>query len=324
MNYRILGQTKLQVSDLCLGTMTFRWTSTEQESNEVMDAAYEAGINFFDTADVYSRWAPGNPGGVAEEIIGKWLVSRKIPRDKIIIATKARARMWDGPDGEGLSRAHITRAVEDSLRRLQIDYIDLYQSHSFDENTPQEETLRVFDDLVQAGKVRFIGCSNFNAVQLREALDLSANLHLARYDTIQPHYNLIWRSEYEKELQPLCAQENIACIPYSPLQGGFLTGKYNRGQPQPTTGRGANNERFKKWLEDERAMTLLDTLKALSVQRGETMTETALAWILTNPTVASAIIGASTVAQLNESLAASGKTLSADEMNQLNQASDWS
>src|SRR5919205_762482 len=172
MNYRTLGRTQLQVSDLCLGTMTFRWTSTEEESNQVMDAAWEAGINFFDTADVYSRWAPGNPGGVAEEIIGKWLVSRKIPRDKIIIATKVRGRMWEGPDGEGLSRTHIMRAVEDSLRRLQIDYIDLYQSHSFHEQTPQEETLRAFDDLVRSGKVRFIGCSNFNATQLREALDI--------------------------------------------------------------------------------------------------------------------------------------------------------
>ena len=200
MEYRILGRTGLRVSELCLGTMTFRWTSTEQEAIEVMDAAHAAGINFFDTADVYSRWAPGNPGGVAEEIIGKWMTTRKVSRSSLILATKARGRMWEGPDGEGLSRKHIMRAVQDSLRRLRTDYIDLYQSHSPDENTPQEETLRAFDDLVKQGKVRYIGCSNFKADQLREALAVSAKFHLARYDTLQPHYNLIWRQEFEAAL----------------------------------------------------------------------------------------------------------------------------
>lgn len=324
MNYRTLGRTNLQVSELCLGTMTFRWTSTEAESYQVMDAAFEAGINFFDTADVYSRWAPGNPGGVAEEIIGKWLKMRKIPRDKLILATKVRGRMWEGADGEGLSRVHIMRAVEDSLRRLQIDYIDLYQSHAFDEHTPQEETLRAFDDLIHSGKVRFIGCSNFDALQLREALELSKRLSLARYDTLQPHYNLIWRGEFENELQALCAQENIGVIPYSPLQGGFLTGKYKRGQPLPTSGRGVNNDRFKQWLADERALNLLDTLAQVSHVRAESMTETALAWMLTKPVVSSAIIGANTVTQLQEALAASGKKLSAADMERLNQASSWS
>lgn len=324
MNYRTLGRTNLRVSELCLGTMTFRWTSTEDESFQVMDAAWNAGINFFDTADVYSRWAPGNPGGVAEELIGSWLKSRRIPRDKIILATKVRGRMWDGPDGEGLSRAHILRAVEDSLRRLQIETIDLYQSHSPDDNTPQEETLRAFGDLIQQGKVRFIGCSNFDAAHLREALDLSKRLQLARYDTLQPHYNLIWRGEFEQELQSLCALENIGVIPYSPLQGGFLTGKYKRGQPAPRNARGANNPRVKEWMNDERALTLLDTLQEISSARGETMTGTALAWMLSNPVVSSAIVGANNVPQLNESLAAVGKTLSADEMAQLVAVSRWS
>ncbi len=324
MNYRTLGRTGLRVPELCLGTMTFRWTSTEEESYQVMDAAYAAGINFFDTADVYSKWAPGNPGGVAEEIIGKWLKLRRIPRDSIIIATKARARMWDGPDGEGLSRAHIMRAVQDSLRRLQIDYIDLYQSHSPDETTPQEETLRAFDDLVKQGIVRFIGCSNFKAPQLREALNISDKSHLARYHTLQPHYSLIWRGEFEKELDPLCAQENIGVIPYSPLAGGFLTGKYKRGQPIPANARGASNDRVKNWLKDERALTLLDTLEQISAQRGETMTVTALAWMLTNPVISSAIIGANNVSQLNESLAAVGKTLTPDEKQKLDSVSAWS
>lgn len=324
MIYNSLGRTDLQVSELCLGTMTFRWTSTEEESYQVMDAAFAAGINFFDTADVYTRWFEGNPGGVAEEIIGKWLKMRRIPRDKIIIATKLRGRMWDGPDGEGLSRTHMMRAVEDSLRRLQIDVIDLYQSHSPDPNTPQEETLRAFEELIQQGKVRFIGCSNFKAPQLREALEISDRLRIARYESAQPHYNLIWRGEFEQELQALCAQESIGVIPYSPLQGGFLTGKYKRGQPMPEKSRGANNDNVKRWMGDERALTLLDTLKQLADERGETMTATALAWMLTNPVVSSAIIGANNVPQLNESLAATEKRLSAPEMERLNQVSSWS
>jgi aryl-alcohol dehydrogenase-like predicted oxidoreductase len=324
MNYRTLGSTGLRVSELCLGTMTFRWTSTEQDSYEVMDAAFEAGINIFDTADVYSRWAEGNPGGVAEEIIGKWLTERKIPRDRILIATKVRGRMWEGPDGEGLSRAHMMRAVEDSLRRLRIDWIDLYQSHSPDDNTPIEVTLRAFDDLVKQGKVRFIGCSNYDAEKLRAALETSKRLGIARYETLQPHYNLIWRGEFEKELQALCAEEDVGVIPYSPLQGGFLTGKYKRGQAMPAKARGRNNDRVKGWMEDERALTLLDTLEDVSAERGETMTETALAWVLTNPVVSSAIIGANNVTQLKDSLAASGRRLSGEQLAKLDAVSGWS
>lgn len=324
MNYRTLGSTDLQVSDLCLGTMTFRWTSTEDESYQVMDAAIDAGINFFDTADVYSRWVEGNPGGVAEEIIGKWFKKGKVLRDKVILATKARGRMWDGPDGEGLSRTHIMRAIEDSLRRLQTDYVDLYQSHAFDENAPQEETLRAYSDLIKEGKVRFIGCSNFNAKQLREAIDISTEFGLARYETLQPHYNLIWRGEFEKELQPLCAQENIGVIPYSPLEGGFLTGKFKRGQELPKNARRSTNDRVKQWMTEERALNLLDTLEAVSKERGETVTETALAWVLSNPTVSSAIIGANNVTQLKDSIAASGKQLNQEQKNRLDGVSDWS
>src|SRR5581483_10860582 len=163
---------------------------------------------------------------------------------------KVRGRMWEGPDGEGLSRTHILRAVEDSLRRLQIDVIDLYQSHSRDEHTPQEETLCAFDDLIKQGKVRFIGCSNFQAPQLKEALEISKKFQLAHYESLQPHYNLIWRSDFEDELQELCKRENIGVIPYSPLQGGLLTGKYRRGQPIPTGSRGQNNERLQNFLKD--------------------------------------------------------------------------
>lgn len=322
MENRTLGRTGLQVSEICLGTMTFRWTSSEEESYRVLDAARAAGINFIDTADVYSRWVPGNPGGVAEEIIGKWMSDK--PRDSIILATKVRGRMWDGPDGEGLSREHIMRAVEDSLRRLKTDYIDLYQSHYFDETVPQMETLRVFDDLVKQGKVRFIGCSNFTAQQLSSALAAGKSENLARYDTLQPHYNLIWRGEFESELEKLCEAENIGVIPYSPLQGGFLTGKYKRGEPPPTGSRGASTDRVKQWLGDERALNLLDELRAVSVVRGETITQTALAWLLSKPVVSSVIIGASTAGQLKESITAAGRKLSPGEKKRLDDASAWS
>jgi aryl-alcohol dehydrogenase-like predicted oxidoreductase len=301
--------------------MTFRWTSTEAESFRVLDAAYDAGINFLDTADVYSNWAPGNPGGVAEEIIGGWMKGK--PRERIVLATKARGRMWPGPDGEGLSRAHIMRAIEDSLKRLRTDYVDLYQSHSPDESVPQEETMRAFDDLVKQGKVRAVGCSNFNAPQLREALEVSRRHGLARYESLQPHYNLIWRSEFESELEALCIAEQIGVIPYSPLQGGFLTGKYKRGQPIPEGSRGARNDRIKNWLKDERALKLLETLESVSRERSETMTETALAWVLTNPAVTSAIIGASSVEQLGDSLKAAGKRLTGAEKAQLDEVSAW-
>lgn len=219
MEYRKLGRTGLKVSELCLGTMQWGWTASEEAGWAVMDAFVEAGGNFIDTADIYSRWAEGNPGGVSEEIIGRWMKARG-NRRHIVLATKVRGRMWDGPNGEGLSRGHIMTAVEDSLRRLQTDYIDLYQTHAFDPDTPIDETLRALDDLVRQGKVRYIGCSNYPAWRLAKALWTSDKLGLARYDSIQPHYNIAYRAEFERELKPLCEEEGIGVIPYSPLAGG--------------------------------------------------------------------------------------------------------
>ncbi len=322
MHYRRLGQTGLKVSELCLGTMTFKWTSTEAESYQVLDAAFDAGINFIDTANVYSRWAPGNPGGVAESIIGNWL--KKKPREQLVIATKVRGQMGDDPNNQGLSRGHIMNAVEASLRRLQTDYIDLYQSHSPDNEAPLEETLRAFDDLMHQGKVRYVGCSNYAAWQVARSLGISEKNNLARYDSIQPHYNLIWRAEFERELMPLCQAEGIGVIPYSPLQGGFLTGKYKRGQPIPQKARGATNDRIQAWMKDERALALLDQLEQIARQRGDSMTTTALAWMLTNPVVTSPIVGANNVEQLKDSLAAVGKRLSHEEKKILDDASAWS
>lgn len=321
MEYRKLGKSGLKVSELCLGTMTFGWTSDEQNAYQVFDAAFAAGINFIDTADVYSRWAPGNPGGVAETYIGKWLKTK--PRDQIVLATKVRGRMWDGPNGEGLSRVHIMKAIDDSLRRLQTDYVDLYQCHAPDDTTPLEETLRALDDLVHAGKVRYLGLSNYPAWQVERSLRISEREGLASVISIQPHYNLAWRAEYERELQPLCALEGIGVIPYSPLQGGFLTGKYRKGKPMPEGSRGIGSERMTRLMNDDRNMKLLDEMEKIAVAHGKTMSQVAIAWLLANPTITSPIIGANNVTQLNEILNGVGFRLSAEEKKQLDDVTAW-
>jgi aryl-alcohol dehydrogenase-like predicted oxidoreductase len=321
MEYRNLGKTGLKVSELCLGTMNFGWTSDEQNAYAVFDATFAAGINFIDTADVYSRWVPGNPGGVAETYVGKW-ITRK-PRDQIVLATKVRGRMWDGPNGEGLSRMHIMRAIEASLRRLQTDYVDLYQCHAPDDSTPLEETLRALDDLVRAGKVRYIGLSNYPAWQVARALWLSDKRNLASVVCVQPHYNLVWRAEFERELMPLCAAQGIGVIPYSPLQGGFLTGKYRRGQPIPRGVRGEGNDRMTRFINDERNMRLLDEMDRLGRAHGKTISQIALAWLRANPVVTSPIIGANTVAQLNELLGALDFRLSDEEKKSLDDLTAW-
>jgi aryl-alcohol dehydrogenase-like predicted oxidoreductase len=257
MEYRTLGRTGLKVSELCLGTMTFGWGADEPTSHAIMDRAFEAGINFLDTADVYSFWAENNDGGVSETWIGNWLKGKD--RRQVVIATKVRGRMWDGPNGEGLSRAHIMAAVEDSLRRLGTDYVDLYQTHWPDDETPLEETLRALDDLVRQGKVRYVGCSNHPAWLLTKALWLSDVNGLARYDSLQPHYNLVHRDEFERELKSLCVDQGLGVIPYSPLEGGFLTGKYRPGTGIPPGSRGQGSESIKGHLTESN-FALLDRM----------------------------------------------------------------
>ena len=320
MEYRKLGRTGLKVSEFCLGTMTFRWTSDEQSSMQVLDRAWDAGINFIDSADVYSRWAEGNPGGVAEEIIGQWMKGK--PRDQIVLATKARGRMWEGPNGEGLSRQHIMLAVEHSLRRLQTDVIDLYQVHWPDWETPLDETLRALDDLIHQGKVRYIGASNFRAWYLTKALWTSDKLDLARFDCIQPHFHLLNRAEVEPELAALCLDQGIGMIPYSPLAAGFLTGKYTRAGA-PKGSRGENNDRMKKYMNDS-GFAVIDALHEMGQTRGKTIAQMALAWILTLPFVTSPIVGANTVEQLNESLGAAGVRLTDEEMTKLDEITETS
>ncbi len=311
MEYQTLGQTDLKVSPLCLGTMTMGWTSDKRDSFAVMDYALEHGLNFFDTADIYSFWAEGNNGGVAESWIGEWLKDRQV-RDKIIIATKARGRMWDGPDGEGLNRTHLMRAVEDSLRRLQIETIDLYQSHWPDEDTPLEETFRAFEAMIQQGKVRYIGCSNYSAAQLQQTLDVSAALNLPRYETLQPHYNLVHRDEYEAELMALCQREEIGVIPYSPLAGGFLTGKYKRDRTAPLNSRGHGNDRMQGYRNNE-GYAIVEAVEEIAQSHEATPAQIAIVWLLTNPTITSAIIGANTVDQLADTITAADIKLSPAE-----------
>lgn len=318
MNHRRLGRTGLKVSELCLGTMQFGWTADEATSFAVMDAFVEAGGTFIDTADIYSRWAAGNPGGVSEQIIGRWMKARG-NRGQIVLATKARGRMWDGPNGEGLSRGHLIRACEDSLRRLDTDYIDLYQTHSADPETPIDETLRVLDDLVRAGKVRYVGASNYPAWRFAKALWASDKLGLARYDSLQPHYNLAHRAEFERELKPLCEEEGVGVIPYSPLAAGFLTGKYRRDNV-PASARAEGIQR--RYLND-RGFAILDALDQIAAGRGLTVAQVALAWLLAQPVITAPIIGANSVAQLSESLGAAGARLSEEEMNELGKASTW-
>lgn len=319
MEYRNLGRTGLKVSELSLGTMQFGWTTDEENAFAVMDGFLEAGGNFIDTADIYSNWVASNPRGVAESIIGKWMKERG-NRHQIVLATKVRGRMWEGPNGEGLSRAHIMKAIDDSLGRLDTDYIDLYQTHAFDPDTPIEETLRALDDLVHQGKVRYLGCSNYPAWRLCRALWTSDRLGLARYDSLQPHYNLVYRAEFERELLPLCQDQRLGIIPYSPLAGGFLTGKYRKERPIPESARA--EEIVKRYFNDKN-FALLGRLERVSKKRGKTILQMALGWLLTNPVVTSPIIGANTVEQLRESLGAVGLRLSQEEMATLNELSAW-
>jgi 1-deoxyxylulose-5-phosphate synthase len=314
MRYRTLGRTGLDVSELCLGTMTFGWTADEPTSHAIMDAALDGGINFFDTADIYSRWSPESYAGKTEEIIGAWLRGRD--RSRVIIATKVRGPMRDDAD-QGLSRSRIMRCVEDSLRRLQTEYIDLYQTHWPDDDVPLEETLRALDDLIRDGKVRAIGCSNETPDHLRRALAVSEQHGLARYESLQPHYNLIHRDEFERELRGLCQEQQLGVIPYSPLAGGFLSGKYRRDQPAPAGSRGAESGQIQRYMQHARNYDLLDALAEIGAERGKSVAQTALAWLLDAPSVTTPIVGAKTVAHLTEALGAVGYRLSAAERQRL-------
>jgi aryl-alcohol dehydrogenase-like predicted oxidoreductase len=297
--------------------MQFGWTADEASSFGVMDAYADAGGNFIDTADVYSRWVEGNPGGVSEEIVGRWVKARG-NRHLMVIATKFNGAMWPGPNGDGLSRGHVMKAVEDSLRRLQTDYIDLYQTHWAHPDTPQEETLRALDDLVKAGKVRYLGCSNEPAWRLCKALWISEKYNLNRFISLQPHYSLVHRDEFEREMEALCLDQDVGVIPYSPLQGGFLSGKYRRGVIPVS----ARAEGLKKYMT-EKNYALIDLLEERGKTYQASVTQMALAWMLQRAAITAPIIGANSPEQLNEILGCLEVKLGDEDVQAIEQASSW-
>lgn len=318
MEYRRLGRTGLKVAPLCLGTMQWGWSADEATAFDVMDGYVEAGGNFIDTADVYSNWVAGNEGGVAEEIIGRWMKARR-NRQQMVIATKARGRMGPGANDEGLSRHHLMQAVEASLRRLQVEAIDLYQSHWSDEGTPIDETLRAMDDLVRAGKVRYVGASNYVAWELMESLWSAEKHGTVRYDSLQPHYNLVHRAEFERELKAVCEKYQVGVIPYSPLAGGFLTGKYHREQSNESVRAGGVKRRY----FNEYGWAVLEAVRAVAEETKSSPTAIALAWQLAQRVITSPIIGANSRAQLKDSLAALDIRLTDEQIERLNHASAW-
>jgi aryl-alcohol dehydrogenase-like predicted oxidoreductase len=298
--------------------MQFGWTTDEASAFEVMDAFVEAGGNFIDTADIYSSWAENNPGGVSEEIIGRWMKARG-NRQEIVLATKVRGRMWEGPNGEGLCRAHIMRAAEDSLRRLDTDFIDLYQTHWYDADTAIDETLKALDDLVIQGKVRYIGASNYPAWRLMESLWSADTKGTAGYVSLQPHYNIARRDEFERELMEVCEQYGVGVIPYSPLAGGFLTGKYEKDNvPESARAAGAKRKYF-----NTKGWRVLDAVREVAVEVDVPPAAVALGWLLAQPTITAPIIGANSVEQLMDSLAVADLSLSETQLERLNEASNW-
>jgi aryl-alcohol dehydrogenase-like predicted oxidoreductase len=320
MEYRRLGKSGLKVSTICLGTMQFGWSATETDSFAILDHALELGCNFIDTADVYSSWAAGNKGGESEEIIGRWLTGKDIRRHGLIVATKVRGKMGPGPNDEGLSRGHIMQSVEASLRRLQTDYIDLYQVHWPDEETPLEETVRALDDLIRSGKVRYIGCSNYPAWLLTRSLWISDVNGLARFETLQPHYSYVHRAEFERELRPLCIDQRLGVIPYSPLGGGFLTGKYRRDGKQPDSVR---VDSVKKQYFNDQGFMALEALEKVGQEHGATIAQTAVAWMLADEVISSVIIGANTLGQLTDTMMGADVHLSPEEKVGLDKITDW-
>ena len=319
MLMRKLGRTGLKVAALCLGGNTFGWTTDQQASEAVLDAYLDHGGNFIDTADVYSRWAPGNAGGESETALGTWMKGRH-NRQRAIIATKVMGPMGPGPNDTGLSRMHIMEGVEASLRRLQTDYIDLYQAHWDDKDTPLDETLRAFDDLVKQGKVRYLGASNYVAFRLTRALWESDKRGLARYESIQPKYNLVFRDEYERELEPLCLEQGVGVIPYSSLGSGFLSGKYRPGADPPKTARAAN---VQKGYMNDRGFAVLAAIDKVAGKVGATVAQVALSWLTHRPGITAPIASATTVAQLKELIGGIDLKLDDEATATLDSASAW-
>jgi aryl-alcohol dehydrogenase-like predicted oxidoreductase len=313
MQLRKLGRSALMVSPICFGGNVFGWTINERESFKILDAFISSGFNFVDTADVYSRWASGI-GGESETIIGNWMKVRK-NRNRIMLATKVGNDMGGGK--KGLSKKYILKAVEDSLKRLQTDHIDLYQSHRDDEVTPVEDTLQAYQELIKQGKVRYIGASNFSPSRLRDSLNAASRYELPRYECLQPHYNLCERHLFEGELQQICSNEDLGVIPYYSLAAGFLAGKYRNEADLEKSVRGKG---VKKYLND-RGTRILNALDAVSAAHKCEPSSVALAWLLSQPSVTAPLASATNETQLTAILKATEIKLTPDEIKQLNAAS---
>jgi len=314
MEKRKLGNSGLEVAPLAFGGNVFGWTADEPTSFALLDAFVDAGFDLIDTADVYSHWVQGHSGGESETIIGKWL-KRSGKRSKVVIATKVGKEM--GPDSKGLSKAYILQAVEASLRRLQTDYIDLYQSHADDPQTPLEETAEAFDQLIKQGKVRAIGASNFSAQRLAESLEVSEQTGYPRYESLQPLFNLYDRVDYEKELRPLCREKGLGVISYFSLASGFLTGKYGSKADLAKSARGKFVEKYL----NERGFRIVEALKRVAQENNLTAAQVSLAWLIAQPTVTAPIASATNLEQLNELIEAATIELNPSVIDQLNKAS---
>src|SRR6202453_1847723 len=316
MKTRKLGGSGLEVSPICLGGNVFGWTADEPTSFNILDEFVDAGFNFIDTADVYSRWVPGHKGGESETVLGNWF-KRSGNRKKVILATKAGIEI--APGKKGLSKAYILSEVEESLQRLQTDYIDLYQSHVDDPSVPLEETLGAYDQLIQQGKVRAIGASNYSAERLAEALKVSKQHGLPRYECLQPHYNLYERAGYEKELEPVCLKEGIGVIPYFALASGFLTGKY---RSENDLAKGPRGQMVKKYL-DERGFRILAALDEVAAKLHTTPGKVAIAWLIAGPTITAPIASATSVEQLKDLVDAAKLQLDSAAIATLDEASAY-
>jgi len=314
MDKRPLGNTGISIAPLVLGGNVFGWTADEHTSFAILDRFLDAGLNAIDTADSYSQWVPGHRGGESETIIGKWLKQSPRRREKAVIITKVGMEL--GPDKKGLSAKRIAQAADDSLRRLQTDHIDLYLSHYPDAATPVEETLLAYEHLIQQGKVKAIGCSNFDAAQLREALDVAAAKGLPRYEVLEPEYNLYARGKYEGALRDLCIAEGLGVIPYFGLASGFLTGKY---RSKADLGKSVRGQRIEKYL-DARGMRILGALDAVAIAHDAQPAEVALAWLIAREGVTAPIASATTLEQLESLIRATQLALTEADIGLLDAA----
>jgi aryl-alcohol dehydrogenase-like predicted oxidoreductase len=314
MKKRKLGNSGLEVAPLAFGGNVFGWTTDEPTSSALLDAFVDAGFNLIDTADIYSTWVEGHRGGESETILGKWL-QRSGKRAKVVIASKVGKEM--GPSSQGLSKNYILQAVEDSLRRLQTDYIDLYQSHADDPDTPLEETLEAYDQLIKQGKVRAIGASNYSAERLAQSLEASEQTGYPRYESLQPLFNLYDREDYEKELEPLCLEKGIGVISYFSLGSGFLTGKYRSTADLSNRARGSFVEKYL----NERGFRIVEALDNIAQEHNMTPAQVALAWLISHPSITAPIASATNLKQLSELLEATTIELDPSVIDRLNQAS---